>query len=76
MTHNVTSPPSIDALQNVHSITSSAIESTAGGTSMPSARAACRLRTNSNLAQSEHRAGSKVTTYPNRLRFMSRAWAA
>ena len=32
-----------------HSITSSAMESTFGGTSMPSARAVCRLMTNSNL---------------------------
>jgi hypothetical protein len=32
-----------------YSITSSAIESTPGGTSMPSARAVCRLMTNSNL---------------------------
>jgi len=39
LTHDVTSPTSIDALRKVHSITSSAIESTAGGTSMPSARA-------------------------------------
>jgi hypothetical protein len=32
-----------------YSITSSAMESTPDGTSMPSARAVCRLRTNSNL---------------------------
>ena len=35
--------------KNAYSITSSAIESTAGGTSMLSARAVCRLMTNSNL---------------------------
>ena len=49
MTHNVTPPPSIDALRKDHSITSSAIASIPGGTSMPSARAVCRLRMNSNL---------------------------
>ena len=38
-----------DELAPPHSITSSAIESSAGGTSMPSARAVCRLMTNSNL---------------------------
>ena len=32
-----------------YSITSSAMESSPGGTSMPSARAVCRLMTNSNL---------------------------
>src|SRR5258706_12284683 len=36
-------------LTPLHSITSSAMESTPGGTSMPSACAVCRLMTNSNL---------------------------
>ena len=41
--------PRIDAVQKAYSITSSAMESTLGGTSMPSALAVLRLRTNSNL---------------------------
>ena len=35
--------------KNNYSITSSAIESTSGGTSIPSARAACRLMASTNL---------------------------
>jgi len=42
-------PPSIAALQKDHSITSSAMDSSDGGTSMPSALAVVRLSTNSNL---------------------------
>jgi hypothetical protein len=42
-THSVTSPSSIAALRKVHSITLSAMESSVGGTSMPSALAALRL---------------------------------
>src|SRR5262249_5506510 len=38
-----------DELAALHSITSSARASSVGGTSMPSARAVCRLITNSNL---------------------------
>src|SRR4029077_5654789 len=38
-----------DEIAASHSITSSAIESTSGGTAMPSARAVCRLMTSSNL---------------------------
>ena len=38
-----------DEIASLHSITSSAMESTPGGTSMPSARAVCRLRTKLNL---------------------------
>jgi hypothetical protein len=41
-------PPNV-ALQKPYSITSSAIESMSRGISMPSARAVCRLMTNSNL---------------------------
>jgi hypothetical protein len=42
-------PPSIAALRKVHSITSSAIESTSTGIVSPSALAVLRLITNSNL---------------------------
>jgi hypothetical protein len=37
--------PSIAALRKTYSITSSAMDSSVGGTSMPSARAVCRLIT-------------------------------
>jgi hypothetical protein len=49
MTQSVIWPASIAALRKDHSITSSAMESTPGGTSMPSTRAVCRLMKNSNL---------------------------
>jgi hypothetical protein len=47
LTHRVTSPPSITALRKAHSITSSAVASSAGGTSRPSVLAVLRLMTNS-----------------------------
>jgi hypothetical protein len=44
LTHSVTLRPPTTALRKVYSITSSAIESTSDGTSMPSARAVCIFR--------------------------------
>jgi hypothetical protein len=48
-THSDIMWPSVAALRKDYSITSSATERTAGGTSMPIARAVCKLMTNSNL---------------------------
>lgn len=49
LTHPVTSPPSIDAVRTVHSITSSAVASSDCGIVRPSALAVFRLITSSNL---------------------------
>ena len=66
MTLNVTSPPSVDALRKVYSITSSAMESTLGGISRPSVFAVLRLMTNSSLSGS--RTGSSDGFSPLRMR--------
>jgi len=52
LTHNVTSPPSNDAVRKVHSITSSAVASSADGMASPSAFAVLRLMARSNFVGS------------------------
>jgi len=55
MTHHVTSPPSIAALRKDHSITSSAMENSPDGTSVPSARAGLKVDGELELGRLQHR---------------------
>ena len=72
MAHYVTSPPSFAALRKDYSITSSAMESTPDGTSMPSARPVSRSSAFFFSARQFHdraRASTLVTSLDQRAKF-------